>query len=92
MYRHIGTKDKIQFLFVWKTDKLVLFYPFFTDVLLFWKYVLLLISECKSNTYGANCNMTCGNCLKKEQCNHISGNCRNGCDRGFQKPKCNTGI
>lgn len=50
--------------------------------------VILCIKDCDDNKYGENCSKSCGNCRGSEQCHHINGICINGCDIGYQLPKC----
>ncbi|XP_056003380.1 uncharacterized protein LOC125662467 [Ostrea edulis] len=44
---------------------------------------------CSNNTYGVNCVYSCGHCIN-ETCDHVTGNCSIGCDRGWTTSKCNT--
>lgn len=59
-----------------------------------WKFTILFIyiSECDDYKYGENCSFSCGNCEDNEKCSHIDGTCTNGCDKGYQGTKCDTGI
>lgn len=50
--------------------------------------IILCIKDCDDNKYGENCSNSCGNCRGSEQCHHINGICINGCDIGYQVPKC----
>lgn len=45
-----------------------------------------------NNTYGLECRTTCGHCRDRRQCQHVSGSCPNGCDRGVHGVKCDTGL
>lgn len=45
-----------------------------------------------NNTYGLECRTTCGHCRDGQQCHHVSGSCPNGCDRGVNGVKCDTGL
>uniref|UniRef100_K1PKS9 protein-tyrosine-phosphatase n=1 Tax=Magallana gigas TaxID=29159 RepID=K1PKS9_MAGGI len=45
-------------------------------------------SECVDNKYGLECDSTCGKCLNSVKCNHVNGNCSNGCDAGVYGDKC----
>ena len=49
------------------------------------------MQECDGNTYGPECNISCGNCFNGEQCDHVTGVCENGCDAGVYGYKCDTG-
>ena len=52
---------------------------------------IFILSECEELTYGLDCNQTCGNCSKEEQCNRVNGSCLNGCDLGVYGDKCDRG-
>lgn len=60
------------------------------------KVICVYFKECSDGTYGTACRETCGKCLDNHQgplCDHVSGNCSNGCRKGFdyqQDPTCNT--
>ena len=43
--------------------------------------------ECRQNRYGNDCNATCGHCLHSK-CNHVNGNCDNGCENGYEGNLC----
>ncbi|XP_062605893.1 multiple epidermal growth factor-like domains protein 10 isoform X2 [Saccostrea cucullata] len=45
------------------------------------------VFECDNNRYGLECNMTCGNCTKGEQCDHVNGSCPNKYDAGARGEK-----
>ena len=56
------------------------------------KYVIIRLiyhtivdfSVCVAGHFGSNCASTCsGNCVNDEHCNHITGNCDNGCKDGY---------
>lgn len=49
---------------------------------------IIYITDCDENKYGENCSKSCGNCSGSEQCHHINGTCINGCESGYQGPKC----
>ncbi|XP_078328340.1 receptor-type tyrosine-protein phosphatase alpha-like isoform X2 [Crassostrea virginica] len=44
--------------------------------------------ECDGNKYGQDCRQTCGNCTDSEQCDHVNGICKNGCDAGMMGDRC----
>lgn len=48
-------------------------------------------AECQDNKYGAGCSEDCGHCLNGEQCDHVNGTRRNGCEAGFRKTRCKRG-
>ena len=50
------------------------------------------ILECDGNTHGLECNKSCGYCFNREQCDHVTGSCLNGCDKGFYGDKCDKGM
>ena len=56
------------------------------------RYFAIIIAACLPNTYGWNCNMTCGNCLDRGHCDHKNGTCLMGCDPGWQGDMCVDGI
>ncbi|XP_048751404.2 multiple epidermal growth factor-like domains protein 10 [Ostrea edulis] len=45
--------------------------------------------ECSNSTYGVKCVYNCGHCINGT-CDHVTGNCLIGCDRGWTTSKCNT--
>lgn len=47
--------------------------------------------ECDGNKYGLGCENRCGNCSTGEQCHHVNGVCKNGCDVGVYGDKCYKG-
>lgn len=47
-----------------------------------------IIVECDGNKYGQDCRQTCGNCTDGEQCDHVNGICKNGCDAGMMGDTC----
>ncbi|XP_065938256.1 receptor-type tyrosine-protein phosphatase alpha-like isoform X2 [Magallana gigas] len=48
-------------------------------------------TECKAGKYGNSCSESCGACLHSTGCNHITGDCKLGCEPGWQKTaKCKT--
>ena len=50
------------------------------------------ITECDGNTYGLECNQSCGNCSGGVQCDHVTGSCQNGCVAGMYGDRCDKGI
>ena len=52
---------------------------------------VLLPQECSSGAYGKDCTKKCsGYCLHNKTCNHIDGNCTDGCQDGYIGNNCNT--
>lgn len=47
---------------------------------------------CSTQTYGARCSQTCGNCSNGETCDHVNGTCLHGCNEGAQGGECKTGT
>ena len=47
------------------------------------------ILACDDGTYG-DCLLSCGNCFNDEVCNRRTGECPNGCQRGFSGFTCKT--
>ena len=52
----------------------------------------LLFVECDNGTFGHDCTRNCGKCVLHEQCDHVTGVCPNGCDRGHRGIHCTEGI
>ena len=52
----------------------------------------LLFVECDNGTFGHDCTRNCGKCVLNEQCDHVTGVCPNGCNRGYQGIHCTEGI
>ena len=48
-------------------------------------------TECDGHTYGLECKQRCGNCSDNVQCDHVTGNCTNGCNVGVYGDKCDIG-
>ena len=46
---------------------------------------------CSDGTFGQNCTEECGECLGKEQCDHVNGTCVNGCNPGYYGITCTEG-
>lgn len=49
---------------------------------------IILYVACEPGFYGAECALTCGNCLKSKPCNHVNGRCSRGCQEGYKGDKC----
>lgn len=47
---------------------------------------------CTENTYGFECSQKCGKCRNRSQCNHVTGTCPKGCDKGIYGDKCVSGL
>ena len=52
---------------------------------------MIIIIDCKNNSYGQNCSKTCGQCLKRT-CDHVNGICTGGCKAGYRTELCNAGA
>lgn len=51
------------------------------------------ITECGEGLYGVNCSQQCvGHCRDSSTCNHVTGQCDDGCDVGWRGSKCNEGC
>lgn len=48
--------------------------------------------ECSSGYYGEKCASTCGQCMNEKVCNHVTGNCDEGCLPGYKGLRCKTGT
>ena len=46
---------------------------------------------CTENTYGFECSQKCGKCRNRSQCNHVTGTCPKGCDKGKYGDECVSG-
>lgn len=52
-----------------------------------------LLTECGQGWYGVNCSQQCsGHCRGGIPCNHVTGQCDEGCDAGWTGTLCFTGI
>lgn len=48
--------------------------------------------ECPSGYFGKGCRERCrGHCIRDEPCDHISGECSNGCQDGYTGERCDKG-
>lgn len=46
--------------------------------------------DCPHGYYGVGCRGICsGHCMREEPCDHVSGECSNGCLDGFTGERCN---
>lgn len=51
-----------------------------------------LKTECNYGSYGVNCSKQCtGHCRDGTSCNHVTGQCNKGCDKGWTGFLCNKG-
>ncbi|KAK3594319.1 hypothetical protein CHS0354_028699 [Potamilus streckersoni] len=54
---------------------------------------VIVDGECQKGTFGDVCNETCGNCLNGSlSCNSITGQCIDGCERGWSGITCKEGC
>lgn len=53
--------------------------------------IFAVVTECTGLMYGQNCNISCGHCIKSDECHHINGTCMNGCNIGYQGLHCTEG-
>lgn len=54
-----------------------------------WFCFLLPNVECPLGYFGKGCTEHCsGHCIKGEPCDHISGECTNGCQDGYTGVRC----
>lgn len=50
------------------------------------------ITECKKGWYGDNCTQQCtAHCKDNTTCNHVTGLCDEGCDKGWKGYMCDKG-
>lgn len=48
--------------------------------------------ECREGLYGEKCSQLCsGNCKDNKTCNHVTGQCDEGCTTGWRGAMCNYG-
>ena len=50
----------------------------------------LTITECSESRYGQGCSKLCNKrkCIGERSCDHVTGKCLQGCDRGYQSEDC----
>lgn len=52
----------------------------------------IFVIECKEGFYGANCSKQCyGNCRDNAACDHVTGQCKGGCEKGWTGILCEKG-
>lgn len=48
--------------------------------------------ECREGLYGERCSQLCsGNCKDNKTCNHVTGQCDEGCTTGWTGAMCDKG-
>ena len=53
----------------------------------------ILLKECTAGWYGLDCKQQCsGQCKENIVCNHVSGQCNEGCAVGWRGNDCNKYI
>ena len=53
----------------------------------------ILLQECPEDWYGLDCKQLCsGNCKGKAVCNHVTGQCDEGCAAGWKGTLCDQGL
>jgi hypothetical protein len=54
----------------------------------------IMFTECNVGNYGEGCSQRCSGHCKGNQnsCHHVDGTCPNGCEVGYQSPKCDSKI
>ncbi|XP_041379657.1 multiple epidermal growth factor-like domains protein 10 [Gigantopelta aegis] len=52
----------------------------------------MTVQKCPNGRYGKGCKTSCANrhCLGNSPCDHLTGECVVGCDRGYETPDCST--
>lgn len=54
--------------------------------------IIFFIIECGKGWYGDNCRQQCkGYCKDGTSCNHVTGQCDEGCDAGWTGKLCDNG-
>ena len=51
-------------------------------------YTLFSFVACPLGTYDYACREICGECYQRQSCNHMNGNCADGCKEGFKGELC----
>lgn len=52
----------------------------------------IFVIDCKEGFYGANCSKQCyGNCRDNAACDHVTGQCKGGCEEGWTGLLCEKG-
>ena len=60
--------------------------------LLFTSYMsTYLIPECDRGQWGPGCSQSCNSLCLSGSCDHVTGQCRKGCEPGYQEPNCTEG-
>lgn len=53
----------------------------------------IFFEECKEGWYGVKCSLQCvGHCRNGAFCNHVTGQCDEGCAPGWRGYMCDIGI
>lgn len=53
---------------------------------------MFILSECIKGRYGSKCLQQClGHCRDNITCNHVTGHCDVGCDKGWTGAVCDKG-
>lgn len=53
---------------------------------------MFISPECIEGSYGSKCHHQCsGHCLDSVTCNHVTGHCDGGCDKGWTGDLCDKG-
>ncbi|XP_071117591.1 receptor-type tyrosine-protein phosphatase epsilon-like isoform X2 [Haliotis cracherodii] len=52
------------------------------------EFVEVQVWKCPNETYGFNCNKTCGHCANNNSCHHVTGICPDGCQAGWKLDLC----
>lgn len=56
------------------------------------KFTISLFLACPAGTYGQNCSSHCGHCSNRTSCDHVTGQCRQGCLDGYHGDLCQDGL
>lgn len=55
-------------------------------------FFLVLGADCPPGYFGEGCREGCSDhCIKNELCDHITGECSNGCQDGYTGVRCDKG-
>ena len=63
------------------------------DVTKFYIKGYILLKECTEGWYGLECKQQCsGHCRDNAMCNHVTGQCKEGCAAGWRDALCDKGT
>ena len=54
--------------------------------------ILIYHVGCTDGFWGITCGQSCGRCRFETACDRLTGECRFGCEAGWEAPRCDTGA